>query len=74
MAGSTVEERVAHPEEHSRGYAQVREEGRRFEKTLSRRIHALDQKFSRWFARLTGILITRLLAQIGLPGTAPFAR
>jgi len=34
----------------------------------------LDQKFSRWFAWLTGILVTALLAQLGLLGAALFRR
>lgn len=41
---------------------------------LSARIDVLDQKFSRWFSRLTGILVTALLAQMGLLGAALFAR
>ena len=41
---------------------------------LSARIDALDQKFSRWFAWLTGILVTALLAQLGLLGAALFRR
>ena len=41
---------------------------------FSGRIDALDQKFSRWFAWLAGILITALLAQLGLLGAALFRR
>ena len=92
----TLEERVAYlegkVEEHSRGYAQIREDLQQLRATvqhldqhlsgridaldqrLSARIDALDQKFSRWFAWLTGILITALLAQLGLLAGALFRR
>lgn len=99
----TLEERVAYlegkVEEHSRGYAQLREDiqqlrlsvihldqkvdrfreelsGRidALDQRLSGRIDALDQKFTRWFAWLTGILITALLTQLGLLGAALFRR
>ncbi|MER3457120.1 MAG: hypothetical protein C4304_09640 [candidate division GAL15 bacterium] len=91
MAAS-LEERVAYlegkVEEHSRGYAQLREDIHqirqhilhidqkidRFRDELSGRIDALDQKFSRWFAWLAGILITALLAQLSLLGAALFRR
>jgi len=46
----------------------------RFREELSGRIDTLDQKFSRWFAWLTGILVTALLAQLGLLGAALFRR
>ncbi len=46
----------------------------RFREELSRRIDTLDQKFSRWFAWLTGFLVTALLAQLGLLGAALFRR
>jgi len=92
VAGASLEERVAYlegkVEEHSRGYAQLREDIQqlrqqvihldqkidRFREELAARIDALDQKFSRWFAWLTGILITALLAQLGLLGAALFRR
>jgi len=75
-------------EEHSRGCAQLREDIHqirqhilhidqkidRFRDELSGRIDALDQKFSRWFAWLAGILITALLAQLSLLGAALFRR
>lgn len=91
MAAS-LEERVAYlegkVEEHSRGYAQLREDIHQirqhilhidqkidpFRDELSGRIDALDQKFSRWFAWLAGILITALLAQLSLLGAALFRR
>ncbi|MER3460405.1 MAG: hypothetical protein C4303_04400 [candidate division GAL15 bacterium] len=75
-------------EEHSRGCAQLREDIHQirqhilhidqkidpFRDELSGRIDALDQKFSRWFAWLAGILITALLAQLSLLGAALFRR
>jgi outer membrane murein-binding lipoprotein Lpp len=44
----------------------------RFREELSSRIDALDQKFSRQFAWLTGILVTALLAMLGIVGAALF--
>ncbi len=41
---------------------------------LSARIDVLDQKFCRWFSWVTSILVTALLAQMGLLGAALFAR
>jgi uncharacterized coiled-coil protein SlyX len=92
MAAPSLEERVAYlegkVEEHSHGYAQIRDDIQqlrqqvfhldqkvdRFREELSGRIDALDQKFSRWFAWLTGILVTALLAQLGLLGAALLRR
>lgn len=85
----TLEERVAYlegkVEELSGGYTQLREDIRELREQLSsridalddrlnRRIDALDQEFSRWFAWITGILVTALLAQTGLLGAALFRR
>lgn len=79
----TVEERIAYlegkVEEHSRGYADIREglqhlEQRltfldqkvdRFREELAARIDALDQKVSKQFIWLVGIQIMVLLAVIG---------
>ncbi len=77
----TLEERVAYlegkVEELSSGYTQLRadiaaldQKVDRFREELSRGIDTLDQRFSRWFAWLTGILVTALLAQLGLLGAA----
>ena len=46
----------------------------RFREELSGSLRALDQKFSQWFVWLTGILVTALLAQLGLLGAALFRR
>ncbi|MCS7173883.1 MAG: hypothetical protein N0A24_11045 [Armatimonadetes bacterium] len=80
---ATLEERVAYlegkVEELSGGYGQLRQDIHaldqkvdRFREELSSRIDALDQKFSRWFAWLTGILTTALLTVLGLLGAALF--
>ncbi len=64
-------------EELSGGYGQLRQDIHgldqkvdRFREELSRRIDALDQKFSRSFARHTGIPVTPLLAMLGVLGAA----
>jgi hypothetical protein len=81
MAAPSLEERVAYlegkVEEHSRGYAQIRDDIQQvlqLDQRLSTCIDALDEKFSRWFAWLKGILVTALLAQLGLLGAALFRR
>jgi hypothetical protein len=48
-------------EEHSRGYAEIREAIQH----LSGRIEALDQKVSRQFLWLVGIQVAVLLAVVG---------
>jgi tetrahydromethanopterin S-methyltransferase subunit G len=59
-------------EEHSRGYAEIRErltfldqKVDRFREELAARIDALDQKVSRQFIWLVGIQITVLVAVVG---------
>ncbi|GBD29509.1 hypothetical protein HRbin32_00599 [bacterium HR32] len=81
MAPASLEERVAYlegkVEEHSRGYAQIRDDIQQvlqLDRRLSARIDALDQNFSRWLAWLKGILVTALLAQLGLLRAALFRR
>jgi hypothetical protein len=81
MAPASLEERVAYlegkVEEHSRGYAQIRDDIQQvlqLDRRLSARIYALDQNFSRWLAWLKGILVTALLAQLGLLRAALFRR
>ena len=72
----TIEERVAYlegkVEEHSRGFAEIRDmivhldqKVDRFREELSARIDSLDAKFSRYFLWTIGIQITVLLAIIG---------
>ncbi len=71
----TIEERVAYlegkVEEHSRGFAELREiifhldqKVDRFRQELAARIEALDQKISTQFRWLVGIQIAVLLAVI----------